>query len=163
MSAEKAKLIREQFKKLGINSRQVSVTAPYYGSIRVSVKDLSVNIEQLQQIASQYETVHYCHVSQEILSGGNTFVSVSYDWKVLAEAKKTEEYKALEKMVEEKLSTIEGNSGVEVVKGFRVFKNYNGNYQASAEWEKDTWSHLGYNSHGLVEALYIAKQRGQWN
>ena len=78
---EKAKALREQLKRvLGLTPRAVSVTMDA-GSLRVCIKDMMVNIEKVEKIAGQYESIRRDERSGEILCGGNTFVSVSYTYE----------------------------------------------------------------------------------
>ena len=78
------KELRKEFKeKLGANSRTISVRNPHYSSIVITIKDLTIDKEKVIEIAKKYESVDRCHVTGEVLAGGNTFVSVSYDDDIL--------------------------------------------------------------------------------
>ena len=80
MSAEKAKIIRQELKQeLNLNRTKVSVRAPHYGCINVTIKDMDVCIDQVEAIANKQQYYTRCEVTQEILSGGNMFVFVDYD------------------------------------------------------------------------------------
>jgi hypothetical protein len=75
-----AKEIRVELKnKLGYNSRQVSVRTDGC-AIRVNVKDKSIDLKPIKEIARKYEDISRCEYTHEILSGGNTFVFVNYSW-----------------------------------------------------------------------------------
>lgn len=85
-TTEHAAYIRHQLKtQYGWTSRQVSVKARSYSmgsSIDVRIKDASVPIAVVKEIAQKAERIDR-DPSGEILSGGNRFVSVSYDSDVL--------------------------------------------------------------------------------
>lgn len=78
-TTDKTKAIRAEIKKeCGYNARQVSVRAPHAGSIRVSVHVAGADLAKIEKIAGQFETIHRCDATGEILCGGNTFVEVSF-------------------------------------------------------------------------------------
>lgn len=82
--------IRGELKKVGITSRQVSVRVRdcgYSTSVDCTIKDLSVNFNMVKEIAEQVEYIRYDKYAQEILSGCNIFVDVSYDWEIMRDAK----------------------------------------------------------------------------
>lgn len=88
-SIEATKAIRNELKKCGYSNRKVSVKHEYGGyssSIRVTVKDLSINLAWIRKIAYRYKDIDYDEVTQEILEGGNTYVFVDYDYMILDEA-----------------------------------------------------------------------------
>ena len=93
---EKTAEIRKSLKVVGITNKMVSVKGSYPGydeKIKVTIKDLSVKIKDVEAITNKYTSYETCHASGEILEGGNTWVSVSYDYQVLhdaAELKKDE-------------------------------------------------------------------------
>jgi hypothetical protein len=77
-----AKIFRDIVKeKYGLTSRDVSITARSYSSVKISIK--STNALQykteLEQIAKTKEKIDYDKYSGEILSGANTFVFVNID------------------------------------------------------------------------------------
>jgi hypothetical protein len=139
-----AEEVRKALKQKGITSRRVSVRSDG-NSLCIRIKDLSVCAEMVTEIAKQFERIDYCHMTQEILCGGNYFVSVSYDWQTESEVKKSPQFLALKEKISQKLSTISGNTGVEVVEGFTAFLAQNGfSYQATVEWKPDQyWHHFG--------------------
>ncbi|ABY92047.1 hypothetical protein JCM16816_21560 [Thermoanaerobacter brockii subsp. lactiethylicus] len=88
---EIAEEIRKSLKKHGITSRQVSVRAKTYTfdeAIEVRIKDLTVSKKLVEAIAKEYEYVRWDDYTNEILAGGNTYVSVDYDYKALREKAK---------------------------------------------------------------------------
>lgn len=87
---ELGSFIRGELKKIGITSRQVSVRVRdcgYSTSVDCTVKDLSISIKKVEEIASQVEYIRYDPYAQEILSGCNIFVHVCYDWQIMRDAK----------------------------------------------------------------------------
>ena len=81
MTNDKIKAIREELKKAGFNSRKVSVRKEYSGCsslIEVKVKTL-VSLDEIEKIVKKYETISRDEYTGEVLSGGNTFIKVSYD------------------------------------------------------------------------------------
>lgn len=89
---QKAIYIRNELKALGYNSRHISVKsriAGYSDAIDISIKDLSINIREIDAIARECEEVRYDEYSGEILSGGNTYIHVNYDPKIICD--KTDE------------------------------------------------------------------------
>ena len=85
-TTEHAADIRRTLKARGITSRSVSVRADYYSmgsAIRVRIVDPTVSSSLVQSIAEAHERIDRDHFG-EILSGGNRFVTVSYDHGTLA-------------------------------------------------------------------------------
>lgn len=88
MCKESAKQLRKELKnKLGVNSRQVSVRSSR-NSIDVTIKDLTVNFSEVEKIANTYESIRRDHATGEILSGGNTYISVGYSYDTMEEEAK---------------------------------------------------------------------------
>lgn len=79
ITTERTKEIRTKLKKAhGITSRQVSVRTRHGSSINVDINDPEVDIKEVENIAKGYENYQRCHVTGEILGGGNTFVFIDY-------------------------------------------------------------------------------------
>jgi hypothetical protein len=82
-TTEFAAHIRKTLKqKHGITSRQVSVRADHFSmgsAIRVRINDANISHKLIDGIAKQAESIRRCEYSGEILSGGNRYVTVSYD------------------------------------------------------------------------------------
>lgn len=77
--------LRADLKKLGYNSRQVSVKSTYPGysqSITMTVHDLKVDIDKLEKLRTKYRCVDYDERTGEILAGGNTYVNISLNPKL---------------------------------------------------------------------------------
>jgi L-rhamnose mutarotase len=100
---EIAEEIRKNLKKHGITSRQVSVRAKTYlldKLIEVRIKDLKVSKKLVEAIAKKYEYVRWDDYTNDILAGGNTYVTVDFDYKGLRE--KAEEFKETARKILEK-------------------------------------------------------------
>lgn len=85
-TTDAAAAIRSELKTLGITSRQVSVRTDSYSlgsSIDIRIKDASVPLSVVREVAERFEEVRRCEVTGEILSGGNRFVDVAYTSEVL--------------------------------------------------------------------------------
>jgi hypothetical protein len=157
---QEAKEIRKELKALGIKPSQVSVTSDY-SSVNVRIKDLSINIEPIKTIAKKYESVRYCEYSQEILSGGNTFVFVEYDWEAIRALRNLEQFKKKETEITPLIEALTNSSGVEIAPGFVVFRSNNyGGYQATIEGEENIWTHFS-NIPSIVEAWMIRELQGK--
>lgn len=79
---EKTAAIRAELKKRGWNSRMVSVrgrSCTYDSAIDVVVRDARVPLDVVKKIAESHSNVRYDEYCGEVLLGGNTYVSVSYD------------------------------------------------------------------------------------
>jgi hypothetical protein len=73
-----AQNIRNDLKAAGFALRSFSVRSSRGGSVTVEIKDLAISKARITEIASAHEKIDRCSVTHEILSGGNTFVSVRY-------------------------------------------------------------------------------------
>ena len=83
---ERSAAIRAEIKKLGYNSRQVSVRSSncgYSDSTRIEIKDLSCDAKAIEKAVMKFESIRYDEYSGEILSGANTYIFVNYEWKAL--------------------------------------------------------------------------------
>jgi hypothetical protein len=78
---EKRKAIAKALKDAGYNSRRVSIRSKG-NSFRLIIRCGDVDPDQVERIARNYQTIHRCEATQEILSGGNTFVFVDWDRNV---------------------------------------------------------------------------------
>lgn len=79
---QRAVAIRALITKAGIAPRDVSVRSDR-NSLDITIKNLSVGYEKIYDICKEFERVHTDGF--EILAGGNIFVSVSHDWKMIAD------------------------------------------------------------------------------
>ncbi len=64
-TTEKAAAIRAELKKLGINSRPVSVKTSH-SSIRLTIKDFGITATELKNITTKYENYETCQATGEI-------------------------------------------------------------------------------------------------
>lgn len=97
-TTERAAEIRKALKEHGWNSRKVSVKSDYFSmgsSIDVVIKDADVDLETVEKIANEHESISRCEITGEILSGGNRYVSVRYSNEAL-EARKAPHREAVE-------------------------------------------------------------------
>jgi hypothetical protein len=81
--------IKKELKDMGYNSRRVGVRtkgAGYSDSIRITIKDVSIREDDIQKIADRYESVRYDEYTGEILSGGNLYITVEYDYDAVKNA-----------------------------------------------------------------------------
>jgi hypothetical protein len=81
--------LRKELKEHGYSNRKVSVTCSYGGyseRIDVTIKDLSIPIKEIKEIANKYKSISDCEVTHEILEGGNTYIFVKYDYDTLSNA-----------------------------------------------------------------------------
>lgn len=158
-----AQNVRDELKKRGINSRRVSVRSDY-NSLDIRIKDLSVCADMVSEIAHKHEKIDYCPVSQEILSGGNFFVSVQYSWEAEKKAKADPIYINLHEKIAHKLSTLSGNTGVKIVPGFVCFLSQNGHsIQATIEWDQSSYWHHFSGADDVTMALYRYLAQGKIN
>lgn len=88
--ADEAKVIRALIKKeLGLSAKDVSVRTKaggYSSSVNVSVKTLKgmIKFEEIEEIGDGQSSYERDEATQEILSGGNTFIFVEMDYKLHA-------------------------------------------------------------------------------
>ena len=124
----KSQEIKETLKKLGYTNRQISVTSRnggYSSSINVKIKSLDVDIKKVKDAVSKYEKVSHDERSGEILSGGNTFVFVEFDYNLFKnEAKK---YLEKAKNIVSKNADIEKGRGVTIEEDGRYVLKYTPN------------------------------------
>lgn len=88
-AASIAEKIKKELKDMGYNSRRVGVRAKgagYSDSIRITIKDVSIKEDAIQEIANKYESIRYDDYTGEILSGGNLYILVEYDYDAVKNA-----------------------------------------------------------------------------
>lgn len=74
---ERLAAIRQALKEHGYSNRKVGVRYDGY-AIWLTIKDLAIDIKEIEQLAKGYESYERDEFTGEILSGGNTFVFVNY-------------------------------------------------------------------------------------
>lgn len=95
-----ARQIKTFLKEAGFETKGIRVRVNNWGYgdtyIQVNLLDLNLPIKKIQTtLAEQYSNVSY-DIDGEVLQGGNTFVSVSYDWDIKEEAIKAKMEEAQE-------------------------------------------------------------------
>lgn len=81
---EKAQAIRKNLKAAhGYTARQVSISCSRGSAINITIKCPLVKKHLVEAAAKGYESIDRCKFSGEILSGGNTFIFVSYARELL--------------------------------------------------------------------------------
>jgi len=155
---EKAKTIRKELKQRGIKA---SVRMSGGGAINIDLKDLTVNKEEVEEFAKQFESIRRCEATHEILEGGNDFIFVQYDWDILTEAR--DNYLDLaEQIIADRdprycpvIAEVED----------KRFMFFPGNSQAMDALVMNTyerqreWQYAAYNKYALAEGLAIIDHR----
>ena len=75
---------RNELKKIGLNSRQVSVRyriVGYSDELKFTIRDDKVSFRKVNEIAKRFEYLRYDEYSGDFLEGCNTFVDVVRVWK----------------------------------------------------------------------------------
>ena len=111
-STRPADRLRAALKQAGFNARKVSVRHDH-STLRVRIRDASVSLSKVQEIAGAFESVRRCEATGEILLGGNCYVDTEYDDKVI-EPLKTE--------IAALLTAAPFDRYVDVLGGFRALK-----------------------------------------
>ncbi len=84
--------VKAAFKKKGWSSRQVAVRRKFFSGgseLSIEIRDPSVPICVVKEIAEAGKSIRRCEVTGEILSGGNRYVHVRYRDDVLEAMAKT--------------------------------------------------------------------------
>lgn len=91
---ERSKAIRETLKKAGYKTSDFSIRSHdcgYSDATDISIKNLSIKENDIRKLLKGFESVDYDKYSGEILSGGNTYISIHYDYSIVcAEGKAVE-------------------------------------------------------------------------
>jgi hypothetical protein len=69
--------LRVALKQAGFTARQVTVRAPH-STLHVTIRDTSVSLARVADIAGAFECVRRDHATGEILAGGNAFIVTEY-------------------------------------------------------------------------------------
>lgn len=86
---ERSAAIRAEIKKLGYNSRQVSVRSGFCGYsdyTHITIKDAKADIKEIEKACKKFQSVDYDSATGEILAGGNTYIHVQYDYDAISKA-----------------------------------------------------------------------------
>lgn len=79
---ERTKAIKEALKNAGYNTKDFSIRSRdcgYSDATDITVKNLSIKINDVRRIVKSFESIRYDEYSGEILEGCNTYISVQYD------------------------------------------------------------------------------------
>ena len=150
MATNEAKQIREALKAAGIKARSVSVRARHGITVDVRIKDPGVSLRKVEAIAKGYESISRCEYSGEILSGGNTFVSVGYAGEAAKVAEQVERY------LDGLPATV---CAFEIVPGLRVSGDDGDRRMVALVDENGTGSFYGVH-HVAAEILSAAAEQG---
>lgn len=107
--------IRSEFKMLGITNRQVGLTVQFAGysiSIKASIKDFTLNEKMIAEVVNKHRSVSRDERTGEVLEGGNTFVSISYDYDKMHFQMDLRKDRALE--IEKQLKSAGNANGIEL-------------------------------------------------
>jgi hypothetical protein len=74
--------LRAALKQAGFNARRVTVKYDHT-TLRVTIRDASVSLTKVEEIAGPFERIRRCQVTGEMLLGGNTYIEVAYDKEVI--------------------------------------------------------------------------------
>lgn len=140
----KAQQVAAKLKAIGITSRQVSCRGDY-NSVNCYIKDVRIDPKTVEAIAKQYESIDRCDYSGEILSGGNTFVFVKYDWEVERDICKGEEFQKLKAEIKAKLDALTGNQCADLF-GAWAYYTGTGNICLSREKPDGGTDYEGYHN-----------------
>ena len=83
---ERSGAIRNILKKAGYKLRDFSIRSRdcgYSDETRIHVKNLSIKTKEIENLVKGFEEVERDEYSGEILSGGNTYIFVDYDYDTL--------------------------------------------------------------------------------
>lgn len=83
---ELSAVIQGDLKKAGIPRSAYSIRVKnvgYDSSITVRVKDITINLDRVNQVLHHYEHVDWDQRCMEILAGGNTYARAEYDYKMM--------------------------------------------------------------------------------
>ena len=163
---ERSREIRRALKERGIAASVRTRHCGYSSAIDVRVKDLSADMEEVERIANVHESIRRDERTYEILSGGNTYVSVSYDYETL-EAGRAGYTDLAVRLLNEWVRREDKNSLVTVAeRGDDAWLLWpaNGGCHVDAlvmttRERNRAWVHAAYNHCSLAEALAIADAR----
>jgi hypothetical protein len=110
--ARPADRLRAALKHAGFNARRVSVRHDH-STLRVTIRDASVSLTKVQEIAGPFEAIRRCEASGEILLGGNCYVATEYDDKVI---------EPLKTKIAALLAAAPFDTYIDVLGGFRALK-----------------------------------------
>lgn len=145
--------IRNELKEAGYKARAISVTKDGSATY-IRIKDATINIDDVKKIADKHKLVHRCEYSGEILSGGNHFVFVDYDRKVLNEAAKVAMPKAEEIFANKKDQLILKTDAVII--SYYVERN---RPVVSFRTDDDSEQYSAYSANEIAKALIMIEAK----
>ncbi|MEG0408852.1 MAG: hypothetical protein RR623_08270 [Bacilli bacterium] len=77
--------IISDLKLIGIEKKEyhLSVKNSLYDiAVHLIIKKPNINIKDVEKSIGKYEVIDYCNITNEILSGGNVYVFIDYDYNV---------------------------------------------------------------------------------
>lgn len=102
---EKALAIKEELKVLGYTDKAISIKSrPFAFSealVDITIKDLSISAEKIEELANRYKRIKHDEFSGEMLANENCYVNVNYDSEAIILARETALYRALAGELEE--------------------------------------------------------------
>lgn len=155
----KAQEVAAKLKAIGITNKQVSCRGDY-NSITCRIKDLSIDPEVVERIAYEYEKIDRCEYSGEILAGGNTYVSVVYDYDTEREHSNSEKFQQLKSEIKQKLDAINDGKCADI---YGAFAYYAQNGALVLSWEKANGSNEYESTHNLESltwSVYVKLANG---
>lgn len=153
----KAELMQSALKAVGITRKQVSCSM-HNGSITAKIKDLTIDPETVKQVGYQFESYQRDQYSGEILCGGNTFVFVEYDRSIEQTVTTSDEFKAFQAELENRLNNLVDNQCAEY--GTALFYRDNGNIRLRYDKGNSHEVEPYHNIYSLTWSLYVLVANG---
>lgn len=144
--------IRKKIKALGYTSKDVSVRvsdAGYETAVHIYIKNMAVNEQAVKGVAKSFEYIDRDERSYEILSGGNTFVFVEYDYDTKKEA--INKYLEAAQEIMQKYKELTINNIAQ--RGDKVLKFYHGDNADSFVYIDNLHRLYTRDTYGLAFAL----------
>lgn len=159
-TTEAAAEVRALFKKQGWSPRQIGVRADYFSlgsALRITLKDGSIPIHKVKEIAQGKEHIRRCEFSGEILGGGNRYVDIHMT-DAAEEVKRRRYIEAVERAIVV-LGPEPGNSLQPIIKGYYVGHGVNG--YGFALWGESSHIQAFNTAGGLALGLAVEIEKGE--
>jgi hypothetical protein len=161
MSAKKRAIeIRKILRANDWGPREVSVRSDTFSggeAVRIQIKVITVPLTVVAGLARAFETVDRCPLTNEILLGGNCYISVSYSWETLKEA---------ETFLLPEIAAIALGSHA-VIKGVQISRENNNRLEMIELPDEDTPGRsmgFAYNDVQAASMLvHAAASKGRWS
>lgn len=136
--------IEAELKKAGYNRTKVTVRyrrITHDRGIQITIKDLNINKQDIEKIVKKYEKIDWDEINGEILAGGNTYIDIEYDQKIV-DAEKNR----LKPIINKAITDMKANLGgwIELKNGLKLSlpKGYFGdeNLVYSYEWKRKMYT-----------------------